>query len=605
MKTLVIPVVVIAALALFFFALPSPEAGHEGAAMPGQDGEAYLIINARIFDGEKILSADSVRVADGMIEAVGSNLDTGVDLPVVDAEGATLLPGLLDTHTHVFGEARQQALQFGVTTLLDMFTDHRQLADARRERESVSQTEQADLFSAGTLITAPGGHGTEYGMDIPVLTAPEQAASLVEKLIAQGSDYIKIVYNARQAAYQAMPSITRDELQAVVSAAHRQGKLAVVHISNQISARHAVEAGADGLVHGFGDTRITPELLALLRHTDTFVIPTGAVMEGFFRRQGRVDLTRDPHLEPWLDSSQKTNLQQTLGAGDRGIDFQVFRDNTAALGEAGVDLLAGSDAPNPGTAHGASLHRELELLVEAGLSPLQALASATSVPAKRFGLTDRGMIKPGARADLLLVRGQPDTDITATRDILQIWKNGYPVPRKSRARSQYARPDIATDGLIADFEQTATKTRFGLPLEVTTDQMMGGASVATLKTIPSGTGNQALGIDTEILDGFPYPWAGVIFYPGSAPMSPVNLDGYETLQVSAKGTPGEYRLLVFIEGAMQPLQHRFTVTEHWQEYRLPLARIAGDGLGAITAIAFCAGPNTGKRHLALDNIALQ
>jgi adenine deaminase len=105
---------------------------------------------------------------------------------------------------------------------------------------------------------------------------------------------------------------------------------------------------------------------------------------------------------------------------------------TAAAMPAGwVSAGCGTDAPNPGTSHGASIHRELELLVRSGLTPLEALASATSVPATIFHLDDRGMIAPGKRADLLLVRGDPTRDITATRDIVSVWKLGAEDDRAS------------------------------------------------------------------------------------------------------------------------------------------------------------------------------
>lgn len=102
--------------------------------------------------------------------------------------------------------------------------------------------------------------------------------------------------------------------------------------------------------------------------------------------------------------------------------------STLALLDAGVDILAGTDAPNPGTTYGASLHQELALLVEAGLSAEEALAAATSVPARRFGLDDRGRIAPGLRADLLLIDGDPIADIDATLDISDVWVRGKRIP---------------------------------------------------------------------------------------------------------------------------------------------------------------------------------
>src|SRR5208283_3956051 len=100
-----------------------------------------------------------------------------------------------------------------------------------------------------------------------------------------------------------------------------------------------------------------------------------------------------------------------------------------ALHKAGVDILAGSDVSDPipilgGLAHGASLHHELQLLVAAGLTPVEALRSATSIPARRFGLADRGRIVPGARADLLLVEGDPTTSINDTLSIIGVWRCG-------------------------------------------------------------------------------------------------------------------------------------------------------------------------------------
>jgi len=112
-------------------------------------------------------------------------------------------------------------------------------------------------------------------------------------------------------------------------------------------------------------------------------------------------LADDPRLAPYLTADEVQNLRRCFPHHE-GV-FQNALDAVRQLSRAGVPILAGTDAPNPGTAHGASLHRELELLVSAGLTPTQALAAATSVPARIFGLKDRGRIAPGLRADLLLV----------------------------------------------------------------------------------------------------------------------------------------------------------------------------------------------------------
>jgi len=111
--------------------------------------------------------------------------------------------------------------------------------------------------------------------------------------------------------------------------------------------------------------------------------------------------------------------------------YSRAEDNVRRLADAGITLLAGTDAPNPGTVFGASLHRELELLVRCGISPAQALAAATAEPARVFGLADRGRVAAGQRADLVLVPGDPLTDITATRAIERIWRGGIGCDRRA------------------------------------------------------------------------------------------------------------------------------------------------------------------------------
>lgn len=138
-------------------------------------------------------------------------------------------------------------------------------------------------------------------------------------------------------------------------------------------------------------------------------------------------------MRDFLSSAQ----QQTLAATFGGARPEILEDALASVRRfhaAGVAVLAGSDAPNPGTAHGASIHHELELLVEAGLTPTAALTAATALPAERFGLADRGRIAPGMRADLVLLDGDPVADITQTRRIVRIWKNGYDTDRSAPAK---------------------------------------------------------------------------------------------------------------------------------------------------------------------------
>lgn len=122
---------------------------------------------------------------------------------------------------------------------------------------------------------------------------------------------------------------------------------------------------------------------------------------------------------------------RSSGVGATAPPCSRAEENVRRLADAGITLLAGTDAPNPGTVFGASLHRELELLVRCGISPAQALSAATAEPARVFGLADRGRIAAGQRADLVLVPGDPLTDITATRAIDRIWRAGTACDRRA------------------------------------------------------------------------------------------------------------------------------------------------------------------------------
>jgi imidazolonepropionase-like amidohydrolase len=402
-------------------------------------GRPLLVRDVRVFDGERVLPRASVLVEGRRIAAVGPDLAAPPGAEVVDGAGGTLLPGLIDAHAHVLGRALVDEIMFGVTTALDMSTDVAWAAEKRAEQRAGGGLDRADLFSAGTLATVPGGHGTEYAA-IPTLTSPAEAPSFVQARIAEGSDFIKIVYDDGTSFGRRIPTLDRPTLKALVDAAHAAGKLAVVHIGSVGGARDAIEAGADGLVHLSPEAVLDPAVVALARARGTFVIPTLSLNESLCGVRTGASLLRDDRLAPYLREYAHTTLAKRFELRPpRPLDFALVLTSVARLQAAGVRVLAGTDAPNPGTAHGVSVHRELELLVRAGLSPVEALRAATSLPARAFRLPDRGRIAPGLRADLLLVGGDPTTDILATRDIRAVWKLGRAADREAFRRAQSRR----------------------------------------------------------------------------------------------------------------------------------------------------------------------
>jgi len=212
-----------------------------------------------------------------------------------------------------------------------------------------------------------------------------------------------------------------------VNEAHRLGKMAIAHVTTFKGGAKAISAGVDGLAHLFFDRRPTPEIVASIASHGSFVTPTLVTLSSAFGN-GATALAADERVRSRLSKRWLESLSRSMNVYPQGKLKDAFA-GVMALHKAGVDILAGSDVSEPlpilgGLAHGASLHHELQLLVAADLTPIEALKSATSVPARRFGLIDRGRIVPGARADLLLVNGDPTTNIADTLSIQSTWRRG-------------------------------------------------------------------------------------------------------------------------------------------------------------------------------------
>ena len=606
------------ALVLFLITAASPVRG-QSATEPTSG--SVLIRNVRLFDGERVLSGNSVLVANGRIARVGASISAPAGVSVVDGTGKTLLPGLIDSHTHTWGTALRDAAALGVTTVLDMFTDPKTAAHFRRLDGTPAGRSTADFRSAGVLVTAPKGHGTEYGMAIPTITSPNEAPAFVDARLAEGSDYIKIVYDDGHTYGIKFATIDKPTMKAVVDAAHARKRMAVVHIGDLAGARDAIDVGANGLVHLFVDSMPDTGFAKSVAAHHAFVIPTLTVLESISWGDGGTLIAKDPKLAPYIPVANAQTLQQTFpkrAGSTREVAFAL--ETVRQLHALGVPILAGTDAPNPGTAHGASIHRELELLVKAGLTPIEALQAATSVPARTFSLADRGRIAPGLRGDLVLVNGDPTTDILATRDIVGVWKRGLPIDREAyRAEIAKAAADAASgafrvpagseSGDVSDFDSGKPTAKFGSGWFVTTDQLAGGKSVATIDVVQGGANNSsgALEIKGTLDAGLPYGWSGVMFTPGQTPMAPANLSSKKELRFYAKGEEGRsYAIMMFTRSTGRtPVTRPFTTSAEWKEIVLPVASVPGIDARDLMGIAFVASGTPGPFRLLIDEVKLR
>ncbi|GAA3040420.1 amidohydrolase family protein [Streptosporangium longisporum] len=398
------------------------------------------ITGAKVFDGIDTHAPTTVLIDGRRIVSVGGPVPEGAD--VVDGSGATLLPGLIDAHVHTNAGALALALTFGVTTELEM-----QGTNTRDNRRHISDDDTlADVRSSGFGITPPGGHPSELFPEgsrpgpppgarptgkpplMPFSTTPEEAVAFIPQLIERGSDYIKfMVDDGSVEGHPGLPMLDQATLNAGVAEARRHGMLTVAHTLTLDATRMAVEAGIDGLAHVFMDRPHTDEIISLLKDSGTFVVPCIVLNASMMGITGD-ELADDPRVASRLDDDWMTTLRSSFGHYPQGKISHVL-DTVRALHDAGVDILAGTDVSVPlpflgGLAHGASVHHELHYLTRAGLSPLQALRAATSTTARRFGLTDRGRIAEGLRADLLLVDGDPTTTITDTLNTRAVWRHG-------------------------------------------------------------------------------------------------------------------------------------------------------------------------------------
>jgi imidazolonepropionase-like amidohydrolase len=290
------------------------------------EGRATFITNARIFDGERVIDSKSVLINGAKIINVGGPAPAGAE--IIDAEGATLLPGLIDSHVHTDLDGLHDALLFGVTTELEMMG----YWTAEERQEVAERDDIADVRSPGMGITPPGGHPTEYMPDsddermreyaYPFVSTPDEAAKFIAAQVAEGADYIKIfIEDGTCLGTPGLPVPSDEILRAAVKEAHRYGKMAIAHVTTAAATQQAIAAGMDGLAHLFFDRPHTPELIAAIISSGVFVTTclvvnssalghSGAALAADERVRSRLSkkwLCRNPIMGKMLSSSWELN----------------------------------------------------------------------------------------------------------------------------------------------------------------------------------------------------------------------------------------------------------------------------------------------------------
>jgi imidazolonepropionase-like amidohydrolase len=404
--------------------------------VPAPPGHPVLLKPDRVFDAkDEVAHAGWVVLVQGdSIAAVGPEgaVRTPEDAERVNLPGTTLLPGLIDAHSHVFlhpynetlwndqvlkeplgyrlAEAvvhARNTLMQGFTTLRDLGTEGAGFEDVSLKRainEGLIPGPRLQVSTRAIVATSsygPGPRGFRPDLDLPqgaqpVSGVPEVLAAVREQA-GRGADWIKVYADyGRGPRGEAMPTFNQDELNALVSEAHSSGRPVAAHATTPEGMMRAILAGVNTIEHGFGGTDSVFRMMAKLK---VAYLPT---------------LTAEEAYAEYFDhytrgGTPTTGMQQAMQA------FKLALKN-------GVTIGCGSDVGV--FTHGTSA-RELEWLVKGGMRPAQALLAATAVDAKILGINAQiGRIAPGLKADIVVVAGDPTQDISAVEKVRFVMKNG-------------------------------------------------------------------------------------------------------------------------------------------------------------------------------------
>ena len=373
-----------------------------------------------------------IRISGDTITAIG-DCEATANVPTLDARDRYIVPGLWDMHVHAVWHADvyeaffEEFITFGVVGIRDMGGDLQVLQQARWFLEQPN-TVGPYLVAAGPFLDGPKPMNPSLSLALQTRDDGERA---VRKVAAGGADFVKL--------YTLLPG---DAALGAMAEARRRGLPVVGHLPASMDVETAVRQGMSGIEHmavevgGLCDVNDPADpcadVFALLRKAGVSLTPTLVVRK---RRteldnrgilaQSRVSKMPEVVAKDWL-SRREQALQELDAAAwqERRAQFRRERALTTRAIREGALVLAGTDAGDLFVPPGASLHDELSLLVEAGMTEMQALRAATSDATAVLGLSDRGVIREGAKADLLILGSDPLDDIANTRDIEHVIVDG-------------------------------------------------------------------------------------------------------------------------------------------------------------------------------------
>jgi imidazolonepropionase-like amidohydrolase len=436
-------------------------------------GQDLLLQNAQIVDPTtRKISTGAFLIRDGKIERITGKAPQNFAGEKIDLSGKWVIPGLNDMHVHSYGNAApngqvqllmtsgvaKMMLYAGVTGFLDLFSAEDQILSLR-DRQRKDGLLGADIYCAGPILTCTGGHGTEYGVPTRVINSPEEAQKEIAELAPKKPDVIKIVYDH---AFTFFPTIDHATMEAAVKAAAAHGIKTVIHVGAWQDAKEAILAGASAITH-LHWKEIPDDLVALMRQKNVFAIPTMTVETELVNLAQHPALL-DNHLLAKVATPAVINAYRDTSSFDNRTKNWMNRQSKGRssyyrslkkLADGGVKIMTGTDAGNVGTFQGFSVHREMQIMVEAGLSCWQALAAATTIPGEFLG-QPLG-VRSGNMANLVVLNGSPIESISNTESIAMVIHHGKAVNRDELVKpsSQSSRPSSPStpwqQALLDDF----------------------------------------------------------------------------------------------------------------------------------------------------------
>ncbi|MEO8597143.1 MAG: amidohydrolase family protein [Candidatus Solibacter sp.] len=585
--------------------------------------QPVAIRGARVFDGTGAPARQATVVINGgKIESVSPDTAIPPGTRIIDAAGQTLLPGIFDLHTHLsasavsglsgdWGKSLKAYLACGVTTVNDYATNGEMFAPMR---QLLSGGLPGPHVNLAVRMSTPGGHGTEAGWgDFMTLTAatPEQAHAQAKIALSYKPDIIKVFTDGwRYNTAPNLSSMNRETLAAIVQDAHAARVKVVTHTVTLEGAKIAAAAGVDVLVHGIGDRDVDDELIALMKASGTAYVPTLAVYE--FKGGAAPAARVAALLEPEVGATLRREASASPMPAERKLRWQHLMFNVKRLFDAGIPIALGTDAGMPGTYHGYSTLRELELLVQSGFTPPQALATATSVSARVLGVDgQRGTISPGMAADLVLVDGRPDERISDVMNTRRVWIGGKEfAPRELeqtiQSREMTAMATRKTAAAIDDMEDTA-RTQLGTLRVNATDTGVDHSAMMMLTVAREG-GGHALLVSARLADR-EHPYVRAEFPLTQGAIRPADLSAFSGVSFEVRGEAAA-RLLIsayHVRGS-DAFAAPFTPSATWQTVKIPFTALtlrtgaAWDPKDARTLQLELSAPPAAAAWLELDNL---